>query len=71
MPFCRNYCIELCLLQGRGGVAVRLPDLGGVQRAATSYVLPSFTGKGTTPRHLCNYCTIVSDSMAYFHFDIV
>lgn len=50
--FCRNICIELyvCLLQGRGGVAARLPDLGGVQRATTSNVLPPFTRKGTTPR---------------------
>lgn len=30
-------------------MAARLPDLGGVQRAATSHVFPSLTGKGTTP----------------------
>lgn len=49
-----NFCIELCScsLQGWGGVAARLPNLGGVQRATTSHVLPSFTGKGTTPGQL-------------------
>lgn len=34
------------LLQDCGGVAARLPHLGGIQWAATSHVLPSLTGKG-------------------------
>lgn len=41
------FCIDLCVfLQGRRGVATRLPDLGGVQRAAATYFFPPFPGKG-------------------------
>lgn len=42
-------------------MAARLPDLGGVQRAATSHLLSSLTGKGTTPGQILGpfYCNIL------------
>ena len=47
---CPRICIKvlLFLLQGRGGVAIRLSDLGGVQWANTPQFLAPFTGEGTS-----------------------
>lgn len=52
-------CI-LWLLQDWGGVAARLLNLGSVQWAVTSSVLPSLTGNGK------HFCREVNFSTMYF-----
>lgn len=59
----------MCLLQDWGGVAARLPNLGSVQWAAASHVLPSLTGKG---RHFTREVNIPKIILLFSrHFDNV
>lgn len=59
------------MLQGGGGVAAGLPDLGGVQRAAASHILAPVTRKGTPTVPLCYYSAMASSNSMFSETNVV